>query len=246
MLKCSHLFNVLDTRGAIGVTERATYFRRMREMTRTIAKEYVAQRKDLGFPLMKMAEKWPGAELRRLAGDLPPAPTEAADVLVEIGVEEMPADDVAAALEQVKVSAPVLFDELRLSHAGVEAHVTPRRIVVIARDVTPRQADEEFIAKGPPAERAYDADDNPTRAATGFARGKGVDVTDLQIAEIDGGRYVTAVVHNMGQSTTGSFGGSAAGLHRRAELRPFDALERFGASPFRGRSAGSWRYSATL
>ena len=44
VLKCSHLFNVLDTRGAIGVTERANYFRRMREMTRTIAKEYVAQR----------------------------------------------------------------------------------------------------------------------------------------------------------------------------------------------------------
>ena len=201
VLKCSHLFNVLDTRGAVGVTERAAYFRRMREMTRTIAKEYVAQRKDLGFPLMKMAEKWPGAELQ-VADELPPAPTEAADVLIEIGVEEMPADDVAVALAQVKASAPVLFDELRLSHSGLEVHATPRRIVVIVRDVAPRQADEEFIAKGPPAERAYDADGNPTRAATGFARGKGVDVADLLVKDLDGGRYVTAVVRNEGRSAT--------------------------------------------
>ena len=48
VLKCSHLFNVLDTRGAIGVTERATFFRRMRDMTRAIAQQYVAQREALG------------------------------------------------------------------------------------------------------------------------------------------------------------------------------------------------------
>ena len=201
VLKCSHLFNVLDTRGAIGVTERATYFRRMREMTRTIATAYVAQREALGYPLMKMAEKWPGAELQT-AGEHPPAPTAAADVLIEIGVEEMPADDVAAALTQAKVSAPALFDELRLSHAGVEAHATPCRIVVIAHDVAPRQADDEFIAKGPPADRAFDADGNPTRAAAGFARSKGVEVADLVIADLDGGRYVTTVVRNEGEPTT--------------------------------------------
>ena len=97
VLKCSHLFNVLDTRGAIGVTERATYFRRMREMTRTIATQYVAQREALGYPLMKMAEKWPGASKQTPVAK-PPAPTESADFLLEIGVEEMPADDVAAAL----------------------------------------------------------------------------------------------------------------------------------------------------
>ena len=130
---------------------------------------------------------------------MPPAPTEAADVLIEIGVEEMPADDVAAALEQVSESAPALFDELRLPNGGVEAYATPRRIVVIARQVEPCQTDEEFVAKGPPAERAYDADGNATRAAVGFARGKSVDVAKLLIQEMDGGRYVTAVVRNEGK-----------------------------------------------
>ena len=114
----------------------------------------------------------------------------------------MPADDVAAALEQVSESAPALFDELRLPNGGVEAHATPRRIVVIARNVEPYQTDEEFIAKGPPADRAYDIDGKPTRAAIGFARGKGVDVSDLLVKDLDGGRYVTAVVRNQGQPAT--------------------------------------------
>ena len=202
VLKCSHLFNVLDTRGAIGVTERATYFRRMRDMTRAIAEQYLAQREALGYPLLKMANRWPGAEIQQAREMTTAPPTEAADVLIEIGVEEMPADDVAAALAQAKRSAPALFDELRLNCAGLDVFATPRRIGVVARDVAPRQADEEFVAKGPPADRAYDADGEPTRAAVGFARGKGVDVEELHIKEVDGGRYVTAAVRNEGQPTT--------------------------------------------
>ncbi len=201
VLKCSHLFNVLDTRGAIGVTERAHYFRRMREMTRTIAEEHVARRAELGHPLMKMADKWKGAPLQA-PREISAAPEAPADVLIEIGVEEMPADDVAAALRWAKAAAPVLFDDLRLEHAGLEAQATPRRIVLIARQVSARQADLEFIAKGPPADRAYDADGQPTRAALGFARGKGVDVVDLRIEALDGGTYVVAPVRSVGRPTT--------------------------------------------
>jgi len=201
VLKCSHLFNVLDTRGAIGVTERAAYFRRMRDMTRGVAQTYVANREELGHPLMKMADKWAGFQIQS-AGELPSAPTESADVLIEIGVEELPAQDVDDVLGQVQQSAPQLFTDLRLNHDGLDVYATPRRIVVIAKNVAPRQEDEEFVAKGPPAERAFDANGNPTKAAQGFARGKGVDVADLKVEEIDGGQYVTALVHNDGRPTT--------------------------------------------
>ena len=201
VLKCSHLFNVLDTRGAIGVTERANYFRRMREMTRSIAKEYVLKREELGHPLMKMAEKWRGFQVQCPA-DLPPAPTSAADVLLEIGVEELPAADAAAVRRQAQADAAALFDDLRLACEGLEVYVTPRRIAVIGRQVAPRQADEEFVAKGPPAERAFDADGYPTRAARGFAGSKGLDVADLEVREMDGGSYVTARVRNVGRPTT--------------------------------------------
>ena len=200
VLKCSHLFNVLDTRGAIGVTERATFFRRMRDMTRTIAKAYVQKREKQGFPLLKMAEKWHGAPVPAGRRDAPP-PTEAADVLIEIGVEEMPADDVTAALRQAQTLARTMFSELRIAELGVEAFATPRRVGLLAKQVSAKQSDLVELAKGPPAERAYDADGNPTRAAIGFARSKGVDVEDLEVAEVDGGRYVVANVHSEGQPT---------------------------------------------
>jgi glycyl-tRNA synthetase len=201
VLKCSHLFNVLDTRGAIGVTERASYFRRMRDMTRTIAHAYAENREKLGYPLMKMAEAW-GVELPEFTPSTPPASTSPADFLLEIGVEEMPAHDVDDVLQQVRANAPTLFEDLRLSYESLSVHATPRRIVVIARQLAERQTDEEFVAKGPPASRAFDADGNPTKAAIGFAKGKGVDVADLKVEAIDGGEYVTAVVRNEGKPAT--------------------------------------------
>ena len=63
---------------------------------------------------MKMAHKWRG-QAAQTPGPLPPAPKQAADVLIEIGVEEMPADDVAHVLQQAQAAAPALFDALRLS-----------------------------------------------------------------------------------------------------------------------------------
>ena len=200
VLKCSHLFNVLDTRGSIGVTERAHYFRRMRGMTRAIAEEYVAGREALGHPLMKLSDRWSAAPPQAL-GDSAAPPADAADVLLEIGVEELPAADVTAALQQATAASAALFKRLRLAHAGIDVYATPRRIVLMARQVAPRQTDEEFVAKGPPAERAYDADGAPTRAALGFARGKGVDVAELISREMDGGTYVTAVLRNAGRPT---------------------------------------------
>jgi glycyl-tRNA synthetase alpha chain len=54
-LKCSHLFNVLEARGAISVTERTHYIERIRNLARLVAKNYLAQREEMGFPLLKKA-----------------------------------------------------------------------------------------------------------------------------------------------------------------------------------------------
>ncbi|KXZ39693.1 glycyl-tRNA synthetase alpha chain [Alkalithermobacter thermoalcaliphilus JW-YL-7 = DSM 7308] len=53
ILKCSHAFNVLDARGAVGVSERAGFIARVRNMARKIANEYINQRKEMGYPLLK-------------------------------------------------------------------------------------------------------------------------------------------------------------------------------------------------
>ena len=201
VLKCSHLFNVLDTRGAIGVTERATYFRRMRDMTRTVARTYAEQREQLGHPLMKLAEQWAGPALAE-GGQAPAEIKSAAPFLLEIGVEELPAADVDAALEYLTAASKTLFDEAHLAVEGLNVMATPRRLVVSAERVAERQPDRETIEKGPPANRAFDADGKPTKAAEGFARSRGVNVEELVVSEIDGGEYVTAKVKYTGRAAS--------------------------------------------
>jgi glycyl-tRNA synthetase len=199
VLKCSHLFNVLDTRGAIGVTERAGYFRRMRDMTRSIATAFTDQRRQMAYPLDKLNPVW-GVPLVTGAGAAAALHDSPADLLFEIGVEELPADDVDAALSQLRGSFAALLDDLRLAHGAVEIFATPRRLVALAKGVAPRQADRDSSVRGPAADRAFDAAGKPTQAAQGFARKYGLTVEDLQVEEIDGARYVVAQVHESGRS----------------------------------------------
>ncbi|NQW04133.1 MAG: glycine--tRNA ligase subunit alpha, partial [Acidobacteria bacterium] len=100
-LKCSHLFNVLDARGSIGVTERATFFRRMRDTSRRISAAYIEQRQRLEYPFMKVPD-WetrspvaPSAVSHQLQSS---APTP---FLLEIGTEELPSGDLSDALSQL-------------------------------------------------------------------------------------------------------------------------------------------------
>lgn len=198
VLKCSHLFNVLDTRGAIGVTERAGYFRRMREMTRMVAKAYVEKREALGHPLLKLNTAW-GVTRPAPAHAVPTAPNAPADFLLEVGVEELPSGDVTRLKASLEAAVDGWLRSLLLDYHAAHVYVTPRRIVLYVRQLAPRQADEEQLVKGPPAERAFDQNGNPTPAAIGFAKGKGVDVSALTIRDIDGGKYVTALVKTVGK-----------------------------------------------
>jgi glycyl-tRNA synthetase len=79
---------------------------------------------------------------------------------------------------------------------------TPRRLVVSISELAPSQTDEEKIVKGPSAERAFDEEGQPTPAAQGFARSKGIHVSDLQVREMDGGKYAAAVVRTKGRPAT--------------------------------------------
>ncbi|HLA43724.1 MAG TPA: glycine--tRNA ligase subunit alpha, partial [Aggregatilineales bacterium] len=202
ILKCSHLFNILDTRGAIGVTERAHFFRRMRAMTLNTAGAYVEQREAMEYPFFRMAKEW---EIPYQNPELPalddlPVPAHSADFLLEIGTEEMPAGDVDAAYAVLLDLSPALFEDLRLSNEGVEVYATPRRLVVVARNLAAIQKDETEAIKGPPANIAFDENGNPTKAAEGFARKNGVTADQLQRKTFDGGDYVVAVVERKGKS----------------------------------------------
>lgn len=196
-LKCSHLFNILDTRGAIGVTERAQYFHRMRIIARQITERYLAQREELGYPLRQAwpltVEEAPGYVIQLAQIEQPQT------FLLEIGVEELPVADIETAVSQLKEGVPALFAQLRLPYGRFEIQATPRRLAVIGHRVEGRQTDRETLVKGPPADRAFDAEGKPTPAAIGFARGKGVAVADLVITEEGDKRYVAALVREEGR-----------------------------------------------
>jgi len=199
VLKCSHTFNVLDTRGAIGVTERQALFSRMREISRKVAEAYYQQREEMGFP-WKAKDEDTGASQKANAVKTEPAILEGkAPLLFEIGCEELPVGDLKSVLKQLNDRVPQLLNELRLSYGEINVLGTPRRLVVSVSALDVRQSDLVQVVKGPPADRAFDADGKPTKAAEGFARGKGVDVSALEVSEIDGGRYVTVQVQQTGQ-----------------------------------------------
>ncbi|MBI9042991.1 MAG: glycine--tRNA ligase subunit beta [Anaerolineaceae bacterium] len=199
VLKCSHTFNVLDTRGAVGVTERQALFRRMRDLSRRVADTYLAQREEIGFPWLEKDISVVGRKEFAEAVKDKARQTEAADLVFEIGTEELPAGDMQAALHQIEEKLPKLLEGLHLEHGSWQVLGTPRRLVIHVKDLQESQEDRTSVVKGPPANRAFDTEGKPTKAAEGFARGKGVDVNSLEVKEIDGGQYVVAVVHEKGQ-----------------------------------------------
>jgi glycyl-tRNA synthetase len=198
ILKLSHTFNILDTRGAVGVTERQVMFGRMRDLSHRNAENYVKQREEQGFPWLNKTKTAAAAAVSARKADYP---TKPAPFLLEIGTEELPAADLEAAIAQLKERVPALLDELRLDHGKVTIQGTPRRLVAIVADLAERQQDRTTVVKGPPAARAFNPDGSPTRAAEGFAQGKGLTVKDLEIREIDGGSYVVAMVKEASRST---------------------------------------------
>jgi glycyl-tRNA synthetase len=199
VLKCSHTFNALDCRGAIGVTERQVFYGQMREMARRVAERYLEQRKELEYPLLKESGEKKIETSQPVQPDysLIPSPKS---LLLEIGVEELPAADLDAAIAQLKVSVPKLLDEeLHLEHGSVRVSGTPRRLTVYVERLAPRQPDRADLVKGPAAGRAFGPDGLPTPAAIGFARGKGLTPKDLEVRELEGGKYVVALVKQAGR-----------------------------------------------
>ncbi len=229
VLKCSHTFNILDTRGAVGVTERAALFARMRDMSAKVARAYMDQRTSLEFPWLEpnaeTGASAPAASGKTLfsAADLAALPTAPADFLFEIGTEELPAADLTACLAQLSERVPALLSELRLEYASLSVVGTPRRLVVMVKDLAGAQPDRESLVKGPPASRAFDAAGQATKAGEGFARSRGLSVSDLQVAEIDGGQYVVARVFEKGQPSVAvlseALPGLIAGLHFDKSMR---------------------------
>ena len=109
----------------------------------------------------------------------------------EIGTEEIPAFDLAGAVKQLFTMVPSLLDDAAIPHGAVKIFSSPRRLIVIAEEIPEATEEKNEVFKGPSAKIAFDTEGNPTKAAQGFARGKGVDPSSLVVE--DG--YVYARTH---------------------------------------------------
>ena len=123
------------------------------------------------------------------------------NVILEIGTEEIPSRFLPAALESLKKLALDALSANRLGFKDVQTYATPRRLVLSVRELDETQNASVSLLKGPPLASAYDSKGEPTRAALGFAKSKGVDVNALGELEVDGVRYVAAEVREESRRT---------------------------------------------
>ena len=107
----------------------------------------------------------------------------AKDLLFEIGAEEIPAGFMPNILGQLKQLAETKLNDAHLPFESIETYGTPRRLALIVKGIADTSAEISERHKGPSASIAYDADGNATKAAIGFARGKGLDVADLVVED---------------------------------------------------------------
>ena len=112
------------------------------------------------------------------------------DFLVEIGTEELPPKALRSLMDAFAVNLTDAVDDARLSHGGVRAYASPRRLAVHIEALADGQDDRRVMQKGPPVHVAFDDDGNPKPAATAFAKKCGVEVEDLGREKTEKGEWL--------------------------------------------------------
>uniref|UniRef100_A0A453QAA6 glycine--tRNA ligase n=1 Tax=Aegilops tauschii subsp. strangulata TaxID=200361 RepID=A0A453QAA6_AEGTS len=185
VLKASHAFNILDSRGFVGVTERARYFGRMRSLARQCSQLWLKTREEIGYPLGTYQEAnlvYPHVSEKLSRKEVL---GQAQTFVLEIGTEELPPHDVVEATEQLEKSLVQILGKRRLSHGKVHSYGTPRRLAVVVENLSLKQMEEEVELRGPPVTKAFDQEGKPTKAAEGFCRKNNVPLDSLY-RKIDG------------------------------------------------------------
>ena len=121
------------------------------------------------------------------------------NLLVELGLEEMPAYVVTPSMKQLRDKMGAFLTDHRLTFEKIEMFSTPRRLAVRVVGLADKQSDLTEDFKGPSKKIALDADGNFTKAAEGFVRGKGLTVEDITFREIKGEEYVYVTKEEIGR-----------------------------------------------
>lgn len=126
---------------------------------------------------------------------------ETRDFLLEIGVEEIPAGYIGAALQKLHSGFTALLSQAKLSYTHIDTFSTPRRLALVIKDLQCKQADEVIERVGPTKAMAWDADGNLTRAAQGFLRGAGATADDIFTVDTPKGEKIAVRLQRPGKET---------------------------------------------
>ncbi len=208
VLQASHTFNLLDARKMIGVTERARYIGRVRNLARMVAEAYYQSRETQGFPGLRRQET-STVESATASSNISTESqsSKPASLLLEIGTEELPPDSVetlAVALEKGLKEELHRAGLIETMEQQSQSFGTPRRIGVLIAEVLRRSPEVQKERRGPPLNRAFDADGNPTAASTGFAKSCGLEVDELVRVETDKASYLAYRYTDPGRSAVDS------------------------------------------
>jgi glycyl-tRNA synthetase beta chain len=124
-----------------------------------------------------------------------------ADLLVEIGTEELPPKALRGLMDAFAANLTTAIDDARLVHGELHAYASPRRLAVVVESLARGQDDRRTSQKGPPVSVAFDDAGNPLPPATAFAKKCGVDIADLGRTRTDKGEWLTAETTETGKTT---------------------------------------------
>ncbi len=124
-----------------------------------------------------------------------------ADLLVEIGTEELPPKALRGLMDAFAANLESGIDEARLEHGALHAFASPRRLAVLVEALAAGQEDHRVSQKGPPVSVAFDDEGSPLPPATAFAKKCGVDVAELGRIETDKGAWLVAESVEKGRPT---------------------------------------------
>ncbi|SJM67764.1 glycine--tRNA ligase subunit beta [Psychrobacter piechaudii] len=123
-------------------------------------------------------------------------------ILFELGSEELPPKSLKPLRDSLQASVETQLQDANISYDHLKVMAAPRRLSLLIEGISDKQPDRVEQKRGPAVKAAYDAEGKPTRAAEGFAKGLGVDVSELMTIETDKGDYIGYELTVQGQETT--------------------------------------------
>ena len=123
-------------------------------------------------------------------------------ILFELGCEELPPKSLKPLRDALQASVTEQLNEAEIGFDSIKVFAAPRRLAIRIEGISDKQPDRSEQKRGPAIKAAFDSDGNPTRAAMGFAKGLGIDASELITINTDKGDYVGYEQIIQGQATT--------------------------------------------